>query len=129
MKHIPVAVAVLLVALSFLPGRQPASGPVATALSSASSSDRAKVRAIYTSLAAVTERDAGRQIATTAIWRAVHSSALRLAVGEMKGKYPGLDVAVEKVLADHFTLDDVAMNAEQVGKVKAGCLEVAKQSE
>lgn len=128
MKHLPVAVALILVVFGFLPGRQPVSGPVATALSSASSSDRAKVSAIYRALADVTARDAGGQIATMAIWRDVHRSALRLAAGDLKGKYPGLAEAVEAVLAEHVSLDDVAMSQEQVGKVVAGCREVERQA-
>jgi hypothetical protein len=128
MKHIPVAIALVLVIIGFLPGRQPATGPVASALSSAPSSDRAKVSAIYRALADVTERDAGEQIATMSIWRDVHRSALRLAAGDIKGKYAGLAEAVEKVLAEHVSLDDVAMSKEQVGKVVAGCREVERQS-
>jgi hypothetical protein len=118
-----------MVAYSFLPAAQPPSGPVAQALVSAPSSDRAVVRGIYTALADVTERDKGSQIGSTAIWRDVHSAALRLAAGEIKGKYAGLDLAVEKVLDEHFSLDNVPMTAEVVAKVVAGCKEVAKQSE
>lgn len=128
MKHLPVVIALLLVVFGFLPGRQPATGPVAAALSSATSSDRAKVSAIYRALADVTQRDAGGQIATMSIWRDVHRSALRLAAGELKGKYAGLDVAVEKVLAEHMSLDDVPMAADQVEKVVAGCREVERQA-
>lgn len=127
MKHAPIAVAIVLVVLSFLPGRQPATGPVADALRTATPSDRAKLARIYAALATITERDAGQQIATTGIWRAVHSAELRLAVGELKGKYPGLDVAVEKVLTSFLPADDVPMSADVVGKLVAGCREVAKQ--
>lgn len=129
MRHIPVVVALVLVVIGFLPGRQPVSGPVAAALSSAPSSDRAKVSAIYRALADVTERDGGEQIATMSIWRDVHRSALRLAAGDVKGKYAGLAEAVEKVLGEHVSLDDVAMSKEQVGKVVAGCREVERQAQ
>ena len=128
MKNIPIAVALVLVVLSFLPGRQPAAGPVAEALRTATPSDRAKVARIYSALATITERDAGSQIATVGVWRAVHSAELRLAVGELKGKYPGLDVAVEKVLASFVPAEDVPMSEDVVNKLTAGCLEVAKQS-
>ena len=47
----------------------------------------------------------------------------------MRGKYAGLDVAVEKVMADSFPLDDVAMSGQLIGKIAAACREVAKQSE
>lgn len=128
MRHIPVFVALILVVIGFLPGRQPVSGPVAAALSSAPSSDRAKVSAIYRALADVTERDGGEQIATMSIWRDVHRSALRLAAGDIKGKYHGLAEAVEKVLAEHVSLDDVAMSKDQVGKVVNGCRAVERQA-
>lgn len=127
MKHIPIAVALVLVVLSFLPGRQAVTGPVADALRTATPSDRAKLARIYDALATITERDAGRQIATVGVWRAVHSAQLRLAVGEMKGKYPGLDKAVESVLTSYAPAEDVPMSAEVVGKLTAGCREVAKQ--
>lgn len=131
-KHILPLVAAALVAVSFLWSPRPAgSGPVATALQSASSTDRARVRAIYQALADVTARDAGSRIANVAAWRAVHSDALRLAVGgtDLVGKYPGLDKAVEQVLAQHFTLDNAAMTSDLTAKVVAGCKEVVKQSE
>jgi len=127
-KHIPIAVAFVLVVLSFLPGRQPATGPVAEALARATTSDRAKVARIYRALATITERDAGQQIATVGVWRAVHSAELRLAVGELKGKYPGLDVAVEKVLSSFVPAEDIPMSDDVVDGLVAGCQEVAKQS-
>ncbi len=129
MRHLPILGAAMLVAMSFLPGRQPPAGPVAAALKSATSADRARVRGIYAGLADVTERDGGSQIGRVAVWRDVHRAALKLAAGELKGKYQGLDVAVEEVLAKHFALDDVTLTKELAGKIAAGCREVAKQSE
>lgn len=131
-KHIVTLIAAALVAVSFLWSPRPAgSGPVATALQSATSTDRARVRAIYAALADVTARDAGARIATVAAWRAVHSDALRLAVGgtDLVGKYPGLDKAVEQVLAQYFPLDNAAMTSDLTAKVVSGCKEVVKQSE
>lgn len=132
LAHMPIFAAALLVAASFVWSPRPAaSGPVAAALSSASSTDRERVRAIYQALADVTTRDAGSRIATVAAWRAVHSDALRLAVGgtDLVGKYPGLDKAVEKVLAEHVGLDNSAITPEVAGKIAAGCKEVIRQSE
>jgi hypothetical protein len=130
-KHIPILVAAALVAFSFFPTPQPASGPVAAALKSASSSDRAKVRAIYSALADVTARDSAQQMKTLGQWRAVHASALRLAAGgtDLVGKYAGLDKAVDEVLRSHVPTDNVAMTDEVVGKLVAGCKEVVRQSE
>lgn len=122
----------MLVAASFaLSPRPAASGPVAAALSSASSTDRERVRAIYQALADITQRDAGSRIATVSAWRAVHSDALRLAVGgtDLVGKYPGLDTAVESVLAANVSLDNTAITPEVAGKLIAGCKEVVRQSE
>lgn len=132
LAHIPVFAAAMVVVASFVFVPRPAAtGPVAAALTSASSTDRERVRAIYTALADVTTRDAGSRIATVAAWRAVHSDALRLAVGgtDLPGKYPGLDRAVEEVLAKHVSLDNTPITPEVAAKLVAGCKEVAKQSE
>lgn len=133
-KHIPLAIAAVVVALTFLsPSPRPAvNGAVATALRSASSSDRARVRGIYQALADITARDAGRQITTLADWRSIHASSLRLAAGgtDLVGKYPGLDTAVEEVLAKSVgTLENVPMIKATVDKVVSGCKEVVSQSE
>jgi len=133
-RHLVMTAAALLVAYAFLdtPVKPPAAatGPVATVLRSASSTDRNTVSALYSALAEITERDAGQQIPTTGVWRRMHASALRLAAGgtDLPGKYDGLDVAVEEVLADHFDLVDVAITPSLRTKIIAGCREVARQS-
>lgn len=132
MKHIPLALAVLLVAASFVGSPRPAAtGPVAKALESAPSSDRAKVKAIYQALGDVMARDSGRLITTTAAWRAIYSDALRLAVGgtDFVGKYPGLDTAVEEVLAKHYQLENVAIDSELAAKIVTGMRAVESQCE
>lgn len=106
-------------------------GPVSIALRSASSEDRRAVAAVYSALADVTERDAtDRLLGTTQAWRSCHSAALRLAVGgtSLVGRYPGLDSAVEQVLAQFFTLDNQSISPDIRAKIVAGCREVAKQS-
>lgn len=137
--------AVLIVALAFLgysfiqpsglpkPPDKPVvvEGPVSIALRSASSEDRRTLTSLYSALADVTERDASdRQLGTTQAWRSCHSAALRLAVGgtPLVGKYPGLDIAVEQVLAEFFPLDNQAISPELRAKIVAGCREVARQS-
>lgn len=130
LKYLPTIVASLLVAAAFLSSPRPAAtGPVAEALKSASSSDRAKVRGIYAALADLIARDQGRLIPTTAVWRAVYSDALRLAAGgtDLVGKYPGLDEAIEKVLSQHYSLDNLPIDAELAKKIEAGALEVERQ--
>lgn len=132
LKHLPILAAGLLVAISLIPASQPAAGPVADALRSATPRDRARVASIYKALGDITARDAGQQITTVGTWRAVHASALRLAAGgtDLPGKYPGLDVAVDAVLKESLgSLDDVPMTREVVGKLVTGCGTVVKQSE
>lgn len=129
MKHLPVALAVLVAVLAFLPNPVAKQGPVAEVMSHASRQDRATLRKIYTALANKTKQDNGVGLSTVGMWRQLHSNTLKLAAAEMKGKYDGLDVAVEKVLADSFPLDDVGMSGQLVDKIAAGCMEVAKQSE
>jgi hypothetical protein len=129
MKHLPVIVAVIVAALTFLPASKKAEGPVATAMAGASRSDRSHLKGIYLSLADVTEKDNGALITTVGMWRQLHINTLKLAAADMRGKYPGLDVAVEKVMAESFPLDDVTMSGALVAKIAAACREVAHQSE
>jgi|APGre2960657404_1045060.scaffolds.fasta_scaffold14455_3 hypothetical protein len=137
MKTAVLIFAFMLAAYSFLPPPRTAveSGPVSKALSSASSADRATVAAIYRALGAVTKRDQGSQIGTTAVWRSVHSAALRLSVGStpLVGKYPGLDKAVEEVLQTYVTLENVPLASEVDKKIVwksivEGCSEVERQA-
>lgn len=129
MKHLPVVLAILVASLAFIPSKQQVAGPVAEVMANASGSDRDTLRKIYTSLAKKTKADNGALITTVGMWRTFHANTLKLAAAEMRGKYAGLDVAVEKVLAESFPLDDVAMSGALADKVSAGCLEVARQSE
>jgi len=136
-KHLPVLIAAAVVAFTLLPTRPAVEvGPVRKALASASSSDRAAVAGVYRALADVTKRDQGQQMGTTAIWRSVHSSALRLAVGgtPLVGKYKGLDTAVESVLGERVGLENVSLTSpgsdgKPVYEALAGaCEEVARQA-
>jgi len=129
MKHLPLIVACVVAALTFIPTPKKSEGPVATALIASSRSDRAHLKGIYLSLADVTEKDNGKLITTVGMWRQLHINTLKLAADDLKGKYPGLDVAVEKVMADSFPLEDVAMTPAIVTKITGACREVAKQSE
>lgn len=129
MRHLPVIVAVLVAALTLLPTPKKAEGPVATAMAGASRSDRSHLKGIYLSLADVTEKDNGVLISTVGMWRQLHSNTLKLAAADMRGKYAGLDVAVEKVMAESFPLDDAPLSGSLVAKIAAACREVAKQSE
>lgn len=130
-RLLPFVLAAML-ALSFVSVPRPAAkGPVATALQSAPSSDRARVASVYRALADVMARDAGRLIATTAQWRAVYQDALRLAAGgtDLVGKYPDLDEAIEETLAKYYSLDVAAIDAKLAEKIAAACLDVERQCE
>ena len=132
LTHFLPLLTAIAVAVSFVWSPRPAAtGPVATALKSATSTDRARVRRIYAALADITARDSGARIANVATWRAVHSDALRLAVGgtDLPGKYPGLDRAVEEVLSKHIGLDNVPLAGEAKDKLVAGLREVERQCE
>ena len=132
LKYLPMALAAALVAASFISSPRPAAtAPVATALQSASSTDRAKVRSIYGALADLMARDKGRLITTTAVWRSIYSDALRLAAGgtELVGRYPDLDEAVEKVLAGYYSLDNLPIDQALSDKIVAGMKEVERQGE
>jgi hypothetical protein len=131
-RLIPLALAAALVAASFFSSPRPAAaGPVAVALQSASSTDRAKLASIYGALADVMRRDSGRLITTTAAWRSVYRNALQLAAGgtDLVGKYPGLDEAVEKVLAQHYALENVAIDPSLSEKIVSGMTAVERQCE
>lgn len=132
MKHLPIVLAAALVAYTFLPTPEtppPATGPVAQALRSAPSADREFVASIYRSLADVVRRDAGQRLTTAALWRAVHRDTLALAAGSgpIKGKYAGLDTAIEETLAKYYSLQDVAMTPELVSQIVAACEDVERQ--
>ena len=129
MKHLPVIVAILVAALTMLPAPKKPEGPVATALIGSSRSDRSHLKGIYLSLADVTEQDNGKLLTTVGMWRQLHINTLKLAAADMRGKYPGLDLAVEKVMADQFPLDDAPLSTSLVNHIAAACREVAKQSE
>lgn len=131
-RLIPLTLAAALVAASFFSSPRPAAtGPVAVALQSASSSDRAKLASIYRALADVISRDKGQLITTTVAWRSIYSDALRLAAGgtDLVGKYPGLDAAVEKVLAEHYPLENLPIDKDVAGKIAAGMTAVERQCE
>lgn len=129
MKHVVLALAVAFAALQFVPQRSAATGPVSTALRSASSTDRAKVASIYATLADLIERDGGKLISTTAVWRSIYSDALRLAAGgtDLPGKYKGLDTAIEEVLGEYYPLDNLPIDQDMAKKIAAGCREVEDQ--
>jgi len=130
-KHLILAAVIAFAAYQFLPQRSvDVAGPVAAALKSAPSTDRARVASVYAALADLIDRDGGSRIATTALWRAVYQDALRLAAGgtDLPGKYPGLDKAIEETLAKYYSLDNLPIDKALAGKIAAGCRDVEGQA-
>lgn len=130
-KHLILAAVVAFAAYQFLPQRSAdVTGPVALALKSAPSTDRARVASVYAALADLIDRDGGSRIATTALWRAVYQDALRLAAGgtDLPGKYPGLDKAIEETLAKYYTLDNLPIDKTLASKIAAACRDVEGQA-
>lgn len=77
----------------------PADPTIANLLMNAPAADKARIVGIYSALIDVVRRDAGKIIRTTEHWAMLQDNTLKLAVDAtpLKGKYPGLDVAIESV--------------------------------
>lgn len=143
MKHVVVGVAaaVLLLSLLFPQGLSvPAPAPVTPPeppapvapvmeadptirglLAPASTAEKRRIADVYKALKSVVTRDAGQRINTTEKWAEVHANTLQLAI-EVKGKYPGLDVAIEDVFARTVGTDDVLpTNPETLAKLLTAC--------
>jgi len=88
--------------------------PVTVALASATKEDKAKVKALYVSLADVVERDES-VIATMDLFRTVHGKSLDLAFQKtpLKGKYEGLDTAIDAQLKAAVGTGNVALTPEK----------------
>ena len=91
---------------------EPAPAPVAKdvkiveILANATDADRSRLYDVYTALATVTRRDAGKRVNTTEKWAELQANTLQLAI-DTPGKYPGLDVAIEAIFARVVGTDDV----------------------
>lgn len=98
-------------------------------LAAAPAVDKAHIRGVYTGLISVVTRDAGKLMKTTEQWEALHARTLQMAVGDtpVKGKYPGLDVAIEAVFESKLGVDkEVAMADESTrAKIIEACTVVA----
>lgn len=94
---------------------------IARLLSGAPTADKKRIQGIYEALVFVLKRDqmrpAGELVKTTAQWRELHGNTLDNAI-EQVGKYPGLDVAIERVFKTTVGTDDVLpANAETRAKL------------
>lgn len=120
-----------------LPDVQPA-GPtdakIVELLTNAPAEDKARIRGIYTALADIVKRDAAKapadkKIKTTEQWAASQAATLNLATDgtKLKGKYVGLDVAIEAVFSGKLGADRevVSVDAATSNKIIEACTIVA----
>lgn len=126
MKHVALIVAVLYLAYTFIPPKEPRGGDVAAALLRASAADRRAVSEFYSAMSDVTRRDGGERIPDLRVWREMHRDALGLAFGgtDLVGKYKGLDVAIDQKLQEAAGLDNVPLS-QVAEKVATACEEIA----
>lgn len=100
-------------------------------LRNAPATDKAAVRGIYLGAADVLRRDGGKQMRTTEHWANYQARALTFAVDgtELKGKYPGLDVAIDDVFSRALvTKDVVAVDTAVLQKLIDSCETIANSA-
>lgn len=108
---------------------EPVSGPTDAAivalLKDADSADKARVAGIYAALRDVLRRDAGKLVSTTEQWSLWQANTLKAATDgtQLKGKYPGLDVAIENVFVSKLGKgkDVVPADAAVRNKIDEAC--------
>lgn len=139
MKHAPFLACLALAVFAFMPrtvATTRPTGPLADAISKMDRADRAELRRFYRDLRNVTTRDAGKLIPNTVVWRAVYQNSLKLAFDQtpLKGKYDGLDKAVDAEILRDVGLKPVSLTAtledgrkvyeaiaQNCGRVEAAC--------
>ena len=103
----------------------PAAATIKTLLTNAPPEDKARVVGIYRGLIDVLTRDNGTLVKTTEQWAALQERTLALAVDgtKLKGKYPGLDVAIEAVFESKLGKEKnvVPADAATRAKILAAC--------
>lgn len=142
-KFVWIAGALLLFSLMFPQGLSlpkfpvvpsvpdPAPAPVAPAVDSdaeivdllraAAQPDKARIVGVYTGLRTVLLRDGGKRVTTTEKFADLQANTLQLAI-DTPGKYPGLDVAIERVFAAAVgTKDVVAVTPEMQKSLVHAC--------
>ena len=108
---------------------EPVAGPTDPALvallKDADLADKARIAGIYAALRDVLKRDAGKLVKTTEQWALWQANTLQAAVDgtQLKGKYPGLDVAIENVFVSKLGKDkDIAqIDATVRSKIDEAC--------
>jgi hypothetical protein len=97
-------------------------------LATADVADRNRINGVYEGLAVVLKRDNGQRIRTTEQWADLQANTLQLAI-TTPGKYPGLDVAIEKVFEDKLGgKDALPSNPDTVAKLIDACKTIASSA-
>jgi hypothetical protein len=120
LKHAAAVGVIIGLVVAFYPKATPTDKPVVVqppvtvALAGATRDDKAKVKALYVSLADVIERDES-VIVTMDLFRTVHGKSLDLAFQKtpLKGKYEGLDTAIDTQLKTALGTGNVAITPEK----------------
>lgn len=103
----------------------PTDAKIVSLLVNAPAADKAHVAGIYTGLISVVSRDAGKRIRTTEQWAELQARALQMATDgtQLKGKYPGLDVAIEAVFDSQLgaSKEVVTVDAATRDKILSAC--------
>lgn len=80
-------------------------------LKNADAADKRRIYGVYSGLAHVLKRDAGKLMRTTEQWALVQANTLDNAIDtQAVGKYPGLDVAINDVFLRVMGTDEVTPN-------------------
>lgn len=94
-------------------------------LASADYADKGRIRGVYIGLRDVVKRDSGKLVKTTEQLAVLQANTLNLAVNDtpLKGKYPGLDAAIEGVFERELGKEKEAApnNEETRKKIIAAC--------
>lgn len=107
---------------------KPTNPAIVKLLDEASDADLARIRSVYTGLARVLQRDAGKRITTTEQWEELAAATLQLAIDE-PGKYAGLDEAIEAVFVGALGDDVLPNNADTRNKLIGACEIVVNSAE
>lgn len=107
----------------------PAPGPTVTPdeaisriLANADAADKKRIGDVYAGMRFVLERDKGQRVSTTEKFADLHANTLQLAVNYQPGKYPNLDVEIDRVFKTTIGTDDVvSLNADVLKKVLTAC--------
>jgi len=133
-KHIFAVIALVGLVISFWPERlalptPPPKGPVGQTLLNATSTDKSRVSAYYSSLADVIERDPAA-VKTVGQFGTLHGKSLDLAFKgtDLPGKYLGLDRAIDGVLTAAVGREDIPLTPEKVTLLVQALKEVANDA-